>query len=76
MSVELPHIKVVLNIREGFIQAYGLKFDNGVVLRTTDNLHFLGKTVREKTLKDFVEILDSLEATGYNVEGKELLRSN
>ncbi len=51
--------QVVTFEQEGFAAAYGIKFENGLVLRGP-NLLWCGKTGREEITKQFADVINAI----------------
>ncbi len=67
MKVELGR-----SVVEGFTKAYLLRFENGLMLRSTDIL-WSGKKGAEEIKTQLLEVVKALEKAGFKVSGHENL---
>lgn len=67
----MAKVQVVNYYKEGFTSAYGLRFENGMILKTVGNdMLWGGKEKREQTKTNFNEIVSILENNGFEIDGK------
>jgi hypothetical protein len=62
-------------VDEVFLSSLLLKFENGLVLKTSVNLVWAGCDDKRRILREFEDVVDALEASGHEIAGREKLNA-
>ena len=66
-------VRVATLEKESFVSGLALIFDEGLILRTHEDLCWCGKEKKNEIVKQFKELIETLKDKGFQVENEHKL---
>ncbi len=61
-------VKVGVYLADGIVTGLGLRFENGLILRTPDRMTFLPKADKDALRQQLDEVIKELESAGFEID--------
>lgn len=68
-------IKIAILSKEGFASGFALQIDGQLVLRTRNDLLFVGRDAKNQEFQQFITFVDELVAKGCQVEDWDAMKT-